>query len=53
MARFNVFPRKKPATNSGIFSNSGAGQKKDPYKAPKGVSAARAELARHKMKKGS
>ena len=25
----NSYPTKKPATNSGIFSNSGAGQKQD------------------------
>lgn len=34
MAKKSGFPKVKPATNSGIFSKSGAGQKKDPVKTP-------------------
>lgn len=33
-------PAVKPATNSGIFSNSGAGQKKDPVTMKPGDKAA-------------
>lgn len=39
----NPFPKKKPATNSGIFSNSGAGQKMDPVKQSKTTKAVVAE----------
>lgn len=39
----NPVPAKKPATNSGMFSNSGAGQKMDPVKRSPKVAAAFAE----------
>lgn len=43
----NPFPPKKPATNSGIFSNSGAGQKMDPVKRDKAVQRAYDEAHRN------
>lgn len=46
------FPKVKKAMNSGIFSNSGAGQKLDPVKRPPKVEAARAEAMRKTRKKG-
>jgi hypothetical protein len=36
----NPFPKVKPATNSGIFSDSGKGQKLDPVKRTGAVAAA-------------
>lgn len=51
MGKKSPFPPKKPATNSGIFSNSGAGQKLDPVKLPKKSVEVRKEAMAHNMRK--